>query len=137
MLFKIFILIILILLNGLFASTEMAFVSLNKMDLSEQIKKGNKKSKKIKKLLDNSSGFLATIQICITLAGFLASAFAAETFAEDIVAAIAPHLSISVSILETVTIILVTIILSYFTLIFGELVPKKLLLLIQIKYHTW
>ena len=71
----------------------MAFVSLNKMDLSEQIKKGNKKSKKIKKLLDNSSGFLATIQICITLAGFLASAFAAETFAEDIVAAIAPHLS--------------------------------------------
>ena len=65
MLFKIFILIILILLNGLFASTEMAFVSLNKMDLSEQIKKGNKKSKKIKKLLDNSSGFLATIKICI------------------------------------------------------------------------
>lgn len=128
MLFKIFILIILILLNGLFASTEMAFVSLNKMELSEQIKKGNKKSKKIKKLLDNSSGFLATIQICITLAGFLASAFAAETFAEDIVTVISPHLDISVSVLETVTIILVTIILSYFTLIFGELVPKKIAL---------
>ena len=60
--------------------------------------------------------------------GFLASAFAAETFAEDIVTVISPHLDISVSVLETVTIILVTIILSYFTLIFGELVPKKIAL---------
>lgn len=128
MLLKIFILIILILLNGLFSSTEMAFVSLNKMELNEQIKKGNKKSKRIKKLLDNSSGFLATIQICITLAGFLASAFVAETFAEDIVTAISPYLDISVSVLETITIIIVTIILSYFTLIFGELVPKKIAL---------
>ena len=128
MLIKILILFLLIILNGIFSASEMAFVSLNKLELEDNIKKGNKKAKRIKKLLDNSSGFLATIQICITLAGFLSSAFAAETFAEDIVTAIAPYITVSVSLLETITIILVTLVLSYFTLILGELLPKRIAL---------
>lgn len=128
MLIKILILFLLIVLNGIFSASEMAFVSLNKLELEDNIKKGNKKAKRIKKLLNNSSGFLATIQICITLAGFLSSAFAAETFAEDIVTAIAPYITISVSVLETITIILVTLILSYFTLVLGELLPKRIAL---------
>lgn len=128
MLIKILILFLLIILNGIFSASEMAFVSLNKFELEDNIKKGNKKLRRIKKLLDNSSGFLATIQICITLAGFLSSAFAAETFAEDIVIAISPYLTISTSILETITIILVTLVLSYFTLVLGELLPKRIAL---------
>lgn len=128
MLIKILILFILIVLNGIFSASEIAFISLNKIELEENIKKGNKKAKKIKKLLDNSSGFLATIQICITLAGFLSSAFAAETFAEDIVTLISPFIPISISILETITIILVTLVLSYFTLVLGELLPKRIAL---------
>lgn len=128
MLIKILILFLLIILNGIFSASEMAFVSLNKFELEDNIKKENKKSRRIKKLLDNSSGFLATIQICITLAGFLSSAFAAETFAEDIVIAISPYLTISTSILETITIILVTLVLSYFTLVLGELLPKRIAL---------
>ena len=119
---------ILIILNGLFSASEMAFVSLNKFDLQDNVAKGNKKASRIKKLLENSSSFLATIQICITLAGFLSSAFAAETFAEEIVEIIAPFVNISVSVLEPVMIILVTLILSYFTLVLGELVPKKIAL---------
>lgn len=128
MILKITALLILIGLNGLFACSEMAFMSVNKFTLSEQIKKGNKKYIKLKELLDNSSGFLATIQICITLAGFLASAFTAEAFSQDIVDMLLPHLNVSTSIIQTLTIIIVTLILSYFTLVFGELVPKKLAL---------
>lgn len=126
MIIKILILLLLIVLNGVFSASEMAFVSLNKLELEDNIRKNNKKAKRIKKLLDNSSGFLATIQICITLAGFLSSAFAAETFAEDIVTIIAPHIPLSVAVLETITIILVTLVLSYFTLVLGELLPKRI-----------
>ena len=82
--FQLLILFLLIILNGIFSASEMAFVSINKIDLDENVKQGNKKAIRIKKLLDNSNNFLATIQICITLTGFLSSAFAAETFAEDI-----------------------------------------------------
>ncbi|MBO5478062.1 MAG: HlyC/CorC family transporter [Clostridia bacterium] len=128
MLIKILILLLLIILNGIFSASEMAFVSINKLELEDNIKKENKKAKRIKKLLDNSSGFLATIQICITLAGFLSSAFAAETIAEDIVTVISPYITISASILETVTIILVTLVLSFFTLVLGELLPKRIAL---------
>lgn len=128
MMLKVTALFLLILLNGVFSASEMAFMAVNKFTLAEQIKKGNKKYIRLKKLLDNSSGFLATIQICITLAGFLASAFTAEAFSEDIVNALVPHLNLSISVLQTITIIIVTLILSYFTLVFGELVPKKLAL---------
>ncbi len=127
MIYQIIILILLILLNAYFASSEIAFISLNDAKIAKQAKQGNKKAKQIKQMLDNPSDFLATIQIGITLAGFLSSAFASETFASKL----APILnsmfpSISINIWNGISIICITIILSYFTLVFGELVPKRL-----------
>jgi len=90
-------------------------------------KEGNKKAKKIKSMLENPSKFLATIQIGITLAGFLSSAFASEAFASElapILHKLVPVLSLGVW--NSISIILITIVLSYFTLIFGELVPKRI-----------
>ena len=122
---KLILLIILILINALFAASEIAFLSLNKNKVQKSAKEGNKKYIKIQRLLDNPSSFLATIQIGITLAGFLASAFAAETFADYIVQKLS-YLNVNMAVLENIMIVLVTIILSYFTLVFGELVPKRL-----------
>lgn len=127
MVYQIIILILLILLNAYFASSEIAFISLNDAKIAKEAKKGNKKAKQIKKMLDNPSDFLATIQIGITLAGFLSSAFASETFASKL----SPILhnifpAISINIWQGISIIFITVILSYFTLVFGELVPKRL-----------
>lgn len=124
---QISIIIILILLNAFFAATEIAFISLNDAKIDVQAKEGNKKAKKIKEMLINPSKFLATIQIGITLAGFLSSAFASETFASEL----APILNnwipaINLSTWNNLAIIVITIILSYFTLVFGELVPKRI-----------
>lgn len=120
-------LFILILLNAYFAATEIAFISLNDAKVEKQAKDGNKKAKQIQKMLKNPSKFLATIQIGITLAGFLSSAFASDTFANIL----APTLNnifpiISIEVFKKISIILITIILSFFTLVFGELVPKRL-----------
>ncbi len=127
MLSQIIILIILILLNAFFAASEIAFISLNDAKVQKQAKEGNKKAKQIEKMLKTPSKFLATIQIGITLAGFLSSAFASEAFAEKL----APMLYnimpfIALGIWKSISIILITIILSFFTLVFGELVPKRL-----------
>lgn len=125
MIYKILILIILILINGIASATEIAFLSLNKYELYKELKKDNKKAKKILNLLNDTSSFLSTIQIVITFSGFLASAFAAENFASEISSFInIPFLSEASEI--TVLIIIITIILSYFTLVFGELIPKKI-----------
>ena len=125
MFIQIILLILLIFLNGVFAASEIAFLSVNKTKLKMDIKAGNKKAQKVQKLIDNPSRFLATIQIGITLAGFLASASAAEAFVSEIVSVI-PDIGVSTSVLSTIFLIIVTIILSYFTLVFGELVPKRL-----------
>ena len=125
MFIQVIVVVILILVNGVFAASEIAFLSVNKFELKQQIKNNNKKAMKIQKLLDNPSGFLATIQIGITLAGFLASAFAAEAFADELVVYLS-FLNISASILKAIVVVLVTLILSYFTLVFGELVPKRM-----------
>jgi len=125
MLFEILIVIVLVLVNGVFSASEIAFLSIDNFYLEERIEKGNKKAIRIKKLLDNPSGFLATIQIVITLAGFLASAFAADTFAEYLSAKISVK-GMSQESIESILLILVTLILSYFTLVFGELVPKRI-----------
>ena len=124
---QLIVLLILILLNAFFAATEIAFISLNDAKIEIEAKDGNKKAKSIQKMLKKPSEFLATIQIGITLAGFLSSAFASESIADDL----APVLNnlipaISVETWNTISIILITIILSYFTLVFGELVPKRL-----------
>ena len=127
MLSQIFILIILIFLNAFFAASEIAFISLNDAKVAKQAKNGDKRAKQILKMLENPSKFLATIQIGITLAGFLSSAFASDAFASKL----APILNniipqISISVWQSVSIIIITMILSFFTLVFGELVPKRL-----------
>ena len=124
---QIFILILLICLNAFFAASEIAFISLNDAKIDKQAKEGNKKAKQIQKMLKTPSKFLATIQIGITLAGFLSSAFASDAFAQDL----APVLNnwipaLSITTWKTISIILITVILSFFTLVFGELVPKRL-----------
>ncbi len=124
---QIIVLIILILINAYFAATEIAFISLNDAKINLMAKEGNKKAKKIAKMLKSPSKFLSTIQIGITLAGFLSSAFAADAFASEL----APILnniipSIPLGVWNTIALILITMILSYFTIIFGELVPKRI-----------
>lgn len=124
---QLLILVILILFNAFFAAAEIAFISLNDAKIDKQAKEGNKKAKSIKSMLTDPSKFLATIQIGITLAGFLSSAFASDAFASKL----APILNnampqVSIDAWKNISIIIITIILSYFTLIFGELVPKRI-----------
>ena len=123
---QVIVLAILILINAFFAATEIAFISLNDAKIEKQAKEGNKKAKQIKKMLREPSKFLATIQIGITLAGFLSSAFAADAFADDLATALENLMSLGLAVWRNISIILITIILSYFSLIFGELVPKRL-----------
>ena len=113
---QIIVLAILILINAFFAATE----------IEKQAKEGNKKAKQIKKMLREPSKFLATIQIGITLAGFLSSAFAADAFADDLAPMLQNLIPLGLTAWRNISIILITIILSYFSLIFGELVPKRL-----------
>ncbi len=123
---QLIILIILIALNAFFAASEIAFISLNDAKIERQAKEGNKKAKQIEKMIKSPSKFLATIQIGITLAGFLSSAFASDAFAEKLAPALYQIIPfINLSIWKNISIIIITIILSFFTLIFGELVPKR------------
>uniref|UniRef100_UPI00402A1A71 hemolysin family protein n=1 Tax=Eubacterium sp. TaxID=142586 RepID=UPI00402A1A71 len=121
--------IILIALNAFFAATEIAVISLNEKKVRALAEDGNKKAVKMLKIIEEPTQFLSTIQIGITLAGFLGSAFAADNFAEVLSAAISKAFNLSADntkIINTVAGVLVTLILSYFTLIFGELVPKRI-----------
>lgn len=124
---QILLLACLILLNAFFAAAEMAFVSLNDAKISVKAREGDKKYKKIEKMLKSPSKFLATIQIGITLAGFLSSAFASDVFASELAKVLfnLTH-AFSVTVWQNISIVVITIILSYFTLIFGELVPKRI-----------
>ena len=124
MIFSILFLVILIFLNGIFSASELAFLSLDKVELKNEVKNGNKKAIKMEKILNNPSTFLSTIQIGITLVGFFASAFAADYFADYFMGII--NISfLSEAVLRALLVFVITIILSYFTLVFGELVPKK------------
>lgn len=126
MLIPILVLVILTGLNAFFAASEMAFISLNDNKIEKQAKEGNKKAKQIAKMLETPSKFLSTIQIGITLAGFLSSAFASDTFADMMAPALNKLFPIGLGVWKSISIILITIILSFITIIFGELVPKRL-----------
>ena len=127
MLSQLVILVILILINAFFAASEIAFISLNDAKIEKQAKEGNKKAKQIEGMLKSPSKFLATIQIGITLAGFLSSAFASDAFAEMLAPALYNLMPFfSLTVWNNISIIVITIILSFFTLVFGELVPKRL-----------
>ena len=118
----------LILLNAFFAATEMAIVSLNENKVRRLAESGDKKAVKMLKMVEEPNGFLSTIQIGITLAGFLGSAFAADTFSDKLVNWLINSCGVTVpeSALNAMAVILITIILSYFTLVLGELVPKRI-----------
>ena len=123
---EIMLLIVLIAINAFFAASEIALISLNDNKVRIQAEAGDRKSQKLMGLLKEPSRFLATIQIGITLAGFLASAFAAESFAGPLAAYLEQYQpAVSGEALKTIIVVLITLILSYFTLVLGELVPKR------------
>ena len=119
--------VILIAINAFFASAEIAILSINENKLRFLADEGDKKAAYLLKMREKPEGFLSTIQGGITLAGFLASAFAASTFAGPLTNWLKYGLGwkISASTLNTVCVIVITVILSFFTLVFGELVPKR------------
>lgn len=119
--------VVLITINAIFACAEIAIISMNDNKLAKLAGEGNKKAIKLTKLTSQPSSFLSTIQVGITLAGFLSSAFAAENFASRLVSwLIGLGVTISPDTLTNISVIVITLILSYFTLVFGELVPKRI-----------
>ena len=119
---------ILILLNAFFAATEIAIISLNEKKLKARADDGDKKAAKMLNIIKDPTKFLSTIQIGITLAGFLGSAFAADNFAEHLSGWLITTFDVSASgasVINSISVILITLILSYFTLVLGELVPKR------------
>ena len=122
----IIILFVLIGINAFFAASEIALISLNDNKIKMMAEEGDKKAIQLVRLLKEPSRFLATIQIGITLAGFLASAFAAESFADPLVNYIEKfEPPLSYGALKAITVVVITLVLSYFTLVLGELVPKR------------
>lgn len=122
--------LVLIAFNAIFASAEIAIITMNDAKLAKLASEGNKKAMRLARLTNKPAEFLATIQVAITLAGFLGSAFAAENFSDSIVNRLQPIVGtngfLSPEALDTIVVILITIVLSYVTLIFGELVPKRI-----------
>ncbi|GEN57540.1 hypothetical protein GCM10012290_20260 [Halolactibacillus alkaliphilus] len=122
-------LVVLIMINAFFAASEIALVSLNDNKVKRMAERGDKKAQALDRLLSQPGRFLATIQIGITLAGFLASAFAADVFSGPLSETLrAAGIPFSVSLLRRLSLVIVTIVLSYITLVFGELVPKQVAL---------
>lgn len=117
--------VFLIFVNAFFAMAEMAMVSANKVRIGVEADKGNPRALKLQKILERPSDFLSTIQVGITLAGFLASAQAATGIAQEVTMLFA---SINIRINQQMAIVLITIVLAYFTLVFGELLPKRIAL---------
>lgn len=124
-LLSILLLILLVLVNAFFAASEIAVITLNDNKIKKMAEDGNKKAAKVLKLTSNSSRFLATIQVGVTLSGFLTSASASQSFAGKLAGALS-FLPLSQNIIYGVSTVFITILLSYFSLVFGELVPKKI-----------
>ena len=126
-LFMILLQVFLIFLNAVFACAEIAVISMNDNKLAKMAAEGDKRAQHLTKLTNQPARFLATIQVAITLSGFLGSAFAAENFSGVLVEGLVGlGVPISAEILDSISVIFITIVLSYFTLVFGELVPKQI-----------
>ena len=125
---KLLVLIVLILVNAFFAAAEIAVISLSETKLKKQAEEGDKKAKKLLALTQAPDHFLSAIQIAITLAGFLSSAFAADSFSDPLVNWLVARgvTQIPEGTLNTLMVIVITIVLSYFSLVLGELVPKRI-----------
>lgn len=119
--------VILIALNSIFACAEIAVLSVNEAKLEKMAEQGNRKAKRLFRLTREPASFLATIQVAITLSGFLGSAFAADGFSGPLVDwLVGLGVTIPRATLDTISVVLITLILSFFTLVFGELVPKRI-----------
>ena len=126
-LWQILLQVLLIGLNAIFACAEIAVLSVNETKLERMAADGNRKAARLRKLTVQPARFLATIQVAITLSGFLGSAFAAENFSDGLVAwLLSLGVPVPAATLDAVAVVLITLVLSYFTLVFGELVPKRL-----------
>ena len=124
--FVIMLQIILIALNAVFACAEIAVISMKDTKLAKMVAEGDKRAIRLARLTEQPARFLATIQVAITLSGFLGSAFAAENFSGVIVDwLLGLGVPIGAEVLDSIAVVFITIILSYFTLVFGELVPKQ------------
>lgn len=123
-LLNIFVLVILVLVNAFFAMSEIAILQSNQNRTKKLAEEGDKRAKRLLKITSEPSDFLATIQVGVTLSGFLASAVAADKFAGMLAEALS-FLPIAQNILQGVSLVVITLVLSYFTLVFGELVPKR------------
>ncbi len=123
--------LILILVNGYFAASEMALVSLSSSKVDELVRKGHKKAKLLKKVKSDSTRYLSTIQVAITLAGFLSSALAGSNLSDNFVDLLT---KINIQLPQNVAVVFITVVLSFITLIFGELVPKRIALLNPAKF---
>ena len=126
---KLIILIILVLINAFFAAAEIAVISLSETKLKKQAEEGDKKAARLLALTQAPDHFLSAIQIAITLAGFLSSAFAADSFSDPLVDWLVKDLGVtalSPAALNSLMVVLITIVLSYFSLVLGELVPKRI-----------
>lgn len=122
---QLLLIILLTAINAFFASAEMAIVSINKSKVKQLSKDGNSNAKLLEKLIQDPSNFLSTIQVGITLAGFFSSASAATGISKQLSSIMAP---LNIPYYQEISMIIVTLILSYFTLVFGELVPKRIAL---------
>ena len=121
-------LFVLILVNAFFAMSEIAIISLNDNKIEHLAEEGHKKARQVMKLTKNSSNFLSTIQIGVTLAGFLTSASASQSFVEMLSGSIRkiPLLADNFGFVKGLSVVLITVITSYFSLVLGELAPKKI-----------
>ena len=123
---SIVLIIVFTFLNAVFACAEIAVISMNETKLKHLVENGNKRAKKLAALTEQPSRFLATIQVAITLSGFLNSAFASDNFAGLIADALMKTgIPVPRSVLNSVAVLVVTIVLSYISIVFGELVPKR------------
>lgn len=117
----------LIFLNALFACAEIAIISMNENKIAKLAATGDKRAIRLSKLTAQPAHFLATIQIGITLVNLLGSAFAAQNFSEKLAAALEGiGLSVSTAVLSTLSVVIITLLLTYFTVTLGELVPKRI-----------
>lgn len=119
--------VVLIFLNAVFASAEIAVISIGGAKLEKKSKEGDKRAGRLLILTANPAGFLATIQVAITLAGFLGSAYAADNFASPLVTVLAGLGSgIPEHVLNDICVFLITLVIAYFSIVFGELIPKRI-----------
>ena len=127
LLWQIVLQVVLIALNAVFACAEIAVISMNDNRLAQLAAQGDKRAVRLARLTSQPAKFLATMQVAITLSGFLGSAFAADNFSDRLVGWLVNlGVTIPASTLDAVSVVVITLILSYFTLVFGELVPKRI-----------